>query len=69
MKEQPNTNAYHGSLGVGIGLMLWGICFLALPRYMGISDGLAWILSIIGFIMLLIGIMGTCVELFDREKS
>jgi len=69
MKEQPDAKVYRGSLGVGIGLMLWGIAFLALPRYMGIADVLAWILSIIGFIVLLIGIMGTCVELFDRRKS
>jgi hypothetical membrane protein len=63
-----NAKPNNSGLGVGVGLLLCGLCFLAFPVYAGLAGWPMWALRIIGFILLLIGIMGTCIEAFKRKQ-
>ncbi len=64
MMKQNNNNG----LGIGVGLLLCGLCFLGFPVYAELTGGLMWALRIIGFILLLIGIIGTCIEVFKGKQ-
>ena len=59
----------NNSLGIGIGLTLWGLCFIIYPAYVGITGWIYWTMSLVGFLLLLIGMMGACVDLFQKDEG
>jgi hypothetical protein len=59
----------NSAAGVGIGLFLWGVIFIAFAKYIGLVDLSMWIFNGVGFVLLLVGSMGTCVELFGGSRQ
>jgi uncharacterized membrane protein HdeD (DUF308 family) len=66
MNEQKRKNS---GLGVGVALILWGVCFVVFPKFTGLVVWLTWVFYIVGFILVLIGIAGTCIELFKDDDA
>lgn len=50
--------------GVGIGMVVCGLILLAFPNFVGLSGWPAWIFDGLGLVLLLMGVMGACVEIF-----
>lgn len=59
-------NATNSSLGVSVGLILCGLLVLGFPKYTEIIGGAIWLFYIPGLLLLLVGILGGCVELFKK---
>lgn len=55
--------AQSSGLGIGIGFLICGVLIMAFPRFMQIGGIWLWVLSIIGFLVLLVGVVGTCTEI------
>jgi hypothetical protein len=63
MKENRN------GLGVAIGIFIWSLCFLGAPKFVSLVIWASWLSYGIGFLLLLAGIMGICVELANVEHE
>lgn len=51
--------------GAALGILLCGLCFIAFPKVAAFSiDWLIWTFNIIGFVCVLIGVFGGCIEFF-----
>lgn len=55
--------------GAGIGLALWGMILLAFPPFAGMSGWTMRAFYAVGLLVLLIGVMGACIELFGGSKE
>jgi hypothetical protein len=64
-----NDSKRSNGMGIAIGVFIWGICFLGLPKFVNLSGWLAYILYGIGFLLLLIGIMGICIEAANSARE
>lgn len=64
MKEKRNNSA-----GVGIGLLVCGLILLAFPGFAGLSGLVMWIFYGVGLLVLLVGVLGTCMDMFGGSKE
>lgn len=55
-------------LGVSVGMILWACILFLFPLLTGISGVLFWIFAVVSLVLLLMGSMGACIELFGGEK-
>jgi ABC-type transport system involved in multi-copper enzyme maturation permease subunit len=62
------SNSRNG-LGVAIGVFIWGLCFLGIPKFVSLVMWASWVAYGIGFLLVLVGIMGICVELANIENE
>lgn len=53
-------------LGIGIGLIVCGVILLAFPKFTELAGWSAGGFYAIGLVVLLIGVLGTSVEMFKR---
>lgn len=66
-EQSQNTTQQPNALGLAVGILCCGICFLAFPKVVEMVIWLAWIFYGVGFVILLLGILGTCNELFSTR--
>lgn len=66
--EKTQQEAESGDLGVGIGLLLYGIAMLVFPKYADVSEVATDIFYGLGFLALLIGFLVTGVEIDKLAK-
>jgi hypothetical protein len=59
MQPKPQSSG----LGVAIGLLICGALIMGFPRLMQIDGWLLWVFSCVGFLVLLVGVMGACNEI------
>src|SRR5882762_2100905 len=57
LKPKPKSN-----FGVAASVVLIGLCFLVFPRWITLTDWLTWPFYVIGFVVLLFGLIGFGVE-------
>jgi uncharacterized membrane protein YgaE (UPF0421/DUF939 family) len=58
-------NNQKSNLGVTLGIILCALVFLTFPRFTGMIAVVAWIFYGIGLCLLLLGLLGACVEWFQ----
>ncbi len=51
------------NFGVAMGLLFCGLVLIGFPKVAPVPLAVAWIFYIIGLIVLLIGILGACIEI------
>lgn len=54
------------NVGLGIGLVLCGLVLLAFPRFAGLTGIPTNVFDACGLVVLLFGLLGSCVEFFRR---
>lgn len=65
--ESEQKPARANGLSIALGLLVWGVCFLLFPHALPSPAWFLWTSSIVGFLLILAGSMGTCVELARRD--
>ena len=67
-QRRPQKQDDGSGLGVGLGLLICGLVCLLFPKYVGtMPTQIATILYVVGLLALLVGIIGTCMELSKRR--
>ncbi len=54
--------------GVAIGLLFCGLFLIGFPHMTGMVAWAAWICYLIGLILVLVGILGSCIEVAKRRE-
>ncbi len=67
IEERKNNNS--NGLGIALGFLIWGFACLVFMRAVSVSEWMMWILYIIGFLLLLMGFMGLCIEIPKLPKG
>lgn len=63
--QQP---AQHNGYGVSVGMLFWSLAFLLFPKYATFPLWIADVFYVIGFVALLIGILGLSIEVFKGKS-
>ncbi len=67
-QREERSSSKDGDLGVAIAILIWGLLFLALPKWVDMSWYWPAIFYAWGFVLLLVSILGLCVELIDKRR-
>lgn len=65
--EQKPPQPAQSSYGAGVAMLLWSIAFVLFPRFVPFPLWLTYIFHVLGFVALLMAILGLCIEAFKRR--
>lgn len=51
-------------MGIGLGMILCGLVLLGFPKFTDMVLWASWIFYVVGLLVLLLGILGACIEKF-----
>lgn len=69
MNQKQNNTTPTNPLGVLVGLILCGLVSLAFPKFTHAPDVVSWVFYLVGYVLLLLGVMMACMEAFKLRQG